>query len=126
MFELPIDETLTGPMKATDFVRRANPLVDWTRFKIVEPLPFITNSVLYWKVVVIPTDAAGIAYQAFVNSKTNDVVQLETDKDIQLFVQSGIVVEEPKAEEERETTIKEIKEKLKEIDELIKKLEEQQ
>ncbi len=123
LFELSIEETLTGPVRATDFVRRANPLVDWTRFKIVEPLPFITDSVLYWKVVVIPNDAAGIAYQAFVNSKTNDVVQADTDADVVAFVQSGIIVEEPVKEETREGTVKEIKEKLKELEGLVQKLE---
>lgn len=123
LFELPIEETLTGPVKATDFVRRSNPLVDWTRFKIVEPLPFITDSVLYWKVVVIPQDAAGIAYQAFVNSKTNDVIEAETNEEIAAFIQSGVVVEEPVIEETREDTIKEIKERLKELEELVGKLE---
>ncbi len=123
LFELPIEETLTGPVKATDFVRRDNPLVDWTRFKIVEPLPFITDSVLYWKVVVIPTDAAGIAYQAFVNSKSNDVVSAHTDGDVAAFIQSGIVVEEPAVEEGKGDTIQEIKKKLKELEELVKSLE---
>lgn len=123
MFELSIEEPLTGPLKATDFVRRANPLVDWTRFKIVEPLPFIANNILYWKVVVIPNDAAGIAYQAFVNSKTNEVVQAESDEEIQMFIQSGVPEKEIPKVEGKEDTIKEIKEKLKEIEELIKKLE---
>jgi hypothetical protein len=124
MYELPIEETLTGPLKATDFVRQENPTVDWTRFKIVEPLPFITKNILYWKVVVIPYDAAGIAYQAFVNSKTNDVVQAESDADIQLFIKTGETgVEIPETVATKEDTIKNIQEKLKEIEDLIGTLE---
>lgn len=124
LFELPIEETLTGPVKATDFVRRNDPLVDWTNFKIVEPLPFITDDILYWKVVVIPNDAAGIAYQAFVNSKTNDVVRADTNEDIAAFIQIGIVVEE-QIVEDREDTIQEIKQRLGELGELVKRLEKQ-
>jgi len=122
MFELPIEETLTGPMKATDFVRRENPMVDWTRFRIVEPLPFIKNGILYWKVVVIPNDAAGIAYQAFINSRTNLVIELQEDRDIQLFIKGMFETEKPK-EDLKSDTIKIIKDKINEISELIKDLE---
>lgn len=118
--ELDPEETLTGPAKATDFVRRANPIVDWTRFKIVEPLPFITDSILYWKVVVIPVDAAGIAYQAFVNSKTNDVLEFSSDGQIRDFILKGTPPKaEPQQKETKENAVKQIKEKLKEVDALL-------
>ena len=78
--------------------------------------------------MVIPYDAAGIAYQAFVSSKTNDVIQLETDEDIQLFIKGRITEIEKTAEvvEIKEDTIKTIKEKLMEINVLIKKLEKEE
>ncbi len=126
MYELPENETLTGPIKARDFVRRSNPTVDWTRFIMVEPLPFITNDTLYWKIVVIPSDAAGIAYQAFVNSRTNEVTELEDEDEIRQFLQFGrIRTEERIATDltEKENVIREIKKRLAEIEELLKKLE---
>jgi hypothetical protein len=126
MYELPEDETLTGPIKARDFVRRSNPIVDWTRFIMVEPLPFITNDTLYWKIVVIPGDAAGIAYQAFVNSRTNEVTELEDEDKIREFVQFGRIKTEEEITTdltEKESIVKEIKKKLTEIEKLLKKLE---
>lgn len=122
MYELPLDETLTGPIKASDFVRKANPIVDWSRFRMVEPLPFVTNNILYWKVVVIPGDAAGIAYQAFVDSRTNDVFELHTDEEIKQFVKTGVKKVEVPKEESKEETIGKIKEKLGEIEGLVEKL----
>lgn len=122
--ELNPEETLTGPAKATDFVRRANPMVDWTRFKIVEPLPFIRDSVLYWKVVVIPTDAAGIAYQAFVNSKTNEVFEFSGDGQIRDFILKGTAPKaEPRQKEAKEDIVSRIREKLKEVDTLLGSLD---
>lgn len=41
VYELPESQTLTGPVRATDYVRRSNPIVDWSRFRLVEPLPFV-------------------------------------------------------------------------------------
>ena len=90
VYHLPGDEVLTGPVRAMDYVRRSNPVVDWNRFTMVEPLPFIRDGALHWKVVVIPEDSAGIAYQAFVDSRTNDVIELESDADIARFVRGDI------------------------------------
>lgn len=89
VLHLPADRTLTGPTMAIDYVRRANPLVDWSRFEIIEPLPFVRNGVLYWKVVVMPEDAAGIAYQAFVDSRNNRVYTVETDAEMERFLAEG-------------------------------------
>jgi len=127
--ELPSENTLTGPVKAADFVRKSNPIVDWTRFRIVEPLPFSKDGKLYWKVVVVPYDSAGIAYQAFIDAKTNEVVELKTNEEILEFIK-GIHIpkeekEEEEKEEEKEDYIAQLKQKIKEIEELINKLEEQ-
>jgi hypothetical protein len=123
MYELPEDETLTGPVKACDFVRRANPIVDWTRFIMVEPLPFISDETLWWKIAVIPKDAAGIAYQAFVNSKTNEVIELRDEKEIREFIELGRVKTEKEIETEKTKILKKIKERLSEIEELLEELE---
>lgn len=125
-YELPLKETLTGPIKASDFVRRENPRVDWSKFKMVEPLPFITNGTLYWKLAVIPDDAAGIAYQAFVNSKTNDVLKFDTDQEVQNFINTGSRTEpRENTTKTRNETIEEIKQKMKEIENLLEEIETQ-
>lgn len=89
VLHLPPDRTLTGPTRAIDYVRRANPLVDWSRFEIIEPLPFVRDGVLYWKVVVMPQDAAGIAYQAFVDAGTNRVWEVRSDQELARFLAAG-------------------------------------
>ena len=122
---LDIDETLTGPIKARDFVRRSNPTVDWNVFRIVEPLPFVKDGTLYWKVVVIPSDAAGIAFQAFVNSKTNEVTSLDTDSQILSFIKEDVVEITEEEEQEistQEDVVKQIRQKISEIEELVEKL----
>ncbi len=124
-YELPLKETLTGPVKSTDFVRRENPVVDWSKFRMVESLPFVTDDTLYWKVAVVPNDAAGIAYQAFVNSRTNEVMEFKTDREIQDFIKIGSVNEtEAEEQETRNTTetIVEIERKLEEIEGLLEEL----
>lgn len=126
-YELPLEETLTGPIKASDFVRRENPIVDWSKFRMIESLPFVTDDTLFWKLAVVPNDAAGIAYQAFVNSKTNEVMEFETDEEIQNFIKSGRAAEEieeteKKEERSEEDVIENIEEKLKEIEELLEDL----
>ncbi len=124
IFELPQVETLTGPVRSVDYVRRSNPVVDWSRFDSVEPLPFIRDQLLYWKLTVIPSDAAGIAYQAFVNAHTNDVIELRTDEEVMAFLAGEI--EEQDIEQiihERDSLIEQIQERVREIDELLKQLE---
>lgn len=95
LYSLPEKEALTGPVRAIDYVRRSNPVVDWSRFDLVEPLPIIHKGTLFWKLAVIPSDAAGIAYQAFVNSRTNDVTSLATDDEIVRFVRGEDVAPAP-------------------------------
>jgi hypothetical protein len=124
LLELALESTLTGPVKATEFVRRENPQVDWTRFKIVEPLPMVRDDRLYWKVVVIPYGAAGIAYQAFIDAQTNDVIELRSDEEIRAFAFSGEVIGQPQEPSDKETLISQIQQKLAEIGELLNKLKE--
>ncbi len=125
LYELPEQGILTGPVRAADYVRRANPIVDWSRFELVEPLPFIRDGHLFWKFAVIPGDAAGIAYQAFVNSESNEVVEAQTDQDVAAFLAGRT----PEAFPATGTTgdigeiIRQIQEKLKEIEDLIRQLQ---
>ncbi|PIN68930.1 hypothetical protein COV93_07355 [Candidatus Woesearchaeota archaeon CG11_big_fil_rev_8_21_14_0_20_43_8] len=134
MYELPIDDTLTGPIKARDFIRQSNPVVDWNRFSIIEPLPFIMDDALYWKVVVAPSDAAGIAYQAFVNAKTNKVTEIKDNEDISRFITGNldlnslnesepIIVETVRDKRDKDAIIADIKDKMSDVDALLKELE---
>jgi len=90
LYELPQAENLTGPIRAADYVRRANPIVDWSRFELVEPLPFIRDGALYWKLAVVPGDAAGIAYQAFVDSRSNEVIEAHTAEQVKAFLRGDL------------------------------------
>lgn len=137
LYELPEDQVLTGPVRALDYVRRANPLVDWNLFNMVEPLPFVRNGVLYWKTAVIPNDYAGIAYQAFVDSRNNNVIELKTDAEIARFVAGEIGPSSPVAPSgppklatpgvptDRQELIRQIRQKLQELDRLLQQLEAQ-
>ena len=91
---------------------------------MAEPLPFVREGVLYWKVAVIPEDAAGIAYQAFVDSRTNEVVELEGDREIALFVAGQIPPGEKDLIPEEQELIDFIKEKIRELEKLVHDLEE--
>lgn len=124
LYELPQSQTLTGPIRAMDYIRRSNPIVDWSRFRLVEPLPFISKGVLYWKVAVIPNDSAGIAFQAFLDSRNNEVVQTKTDQDIYRFV-AGETLPTPAvpSPQDNAEVIKKIREKIREIEDLLKELQ---
>lgn len=101
-------------------------MVDWSRFNLVEPLPFVRDNTLYWKVAVIPGDAAGIAYQAFVDSRNNNVFAVETDAEVAAFIHG----EAPPRAKPAQTTpgaelLQQIREKLRELEELVNRLESQ-
>jgi len=85
-YEQPKAAALIGPVKACDYVRKANPIVDWNRMKPVEPIPIVIEGRLYWQVRVIPEDASGIAYTAMVDAETAEVTELKTDKEIKDFL----------------------------------------
>lgn len=126
LFELPQDRVLTGPVRAMDYVRRSNPVVDWSRFIMSEPLPFVRDGILYWKVAIIPDDGAGIAYQAFVDSRTNEVVELQTDREIALFVEGLEPIDKDDAPAlEGLRLLQTIKEKIAELQDMLQLLEEQ-
>ena len=124
IFELPEDQILTGPVKSADYVRRSNPIVDWNRFGSVEPLPFIRDQRLYWKLTVIPADSAGIAYQAFVDAHTNDVYEFVEEQDVQAFLKGEIELEEIETvAPTKEGIVDQLREKFREIEDLFEQLE---
>jgi len=92
--EQPKAEALIGPVKACDYVRKSNPIVDWDRMIPVEPIPAVSGGKLYWEVRIIPDDGSGVAYTAFVDSETSDVTELHTDKAIVEFIAGEYVGEE--------------------------------
>jgi hypothetical protein len=77
---------LVGPVKSTDYLRKANPIVDWSRFILVEPIPVVLNNTLYWHVRVVPDDASGISYTAMVDALTTDVAELKTEKELRDYL----------------------------------------
>lgn len=125
--ELPEADTLTGPVRAADYVHRANPVIDWSRFSLVEPLPIILNGTLYWKLAVIPSDGAGIAYQAFVDSRTNQVFEARSEAAITAFLAGqalpGSWGEGTTDGGGQDELIREIREKLRELERLLDQLE---
>jgi len=124
--ELPQADTLTGPIRAADYVRRSNPIVDWSRFELVEPLPFVRDGTLYWKLAVVPGDAAGIAYQAFVDSRSNEVTEAHTADQITAFLLGHPLAGEAGSAEpggrRPEEILREIESRLEEIDRLLEQL----
>jgi hypothetical protein len=78
--------TLVGPRKAADFVRQAARTTDWSRFDPTEPIPTVIDGSLYWQLRVVPNDASGISYVAFVNADSTDVLEAETTDEITKIV----------------------------------------
>ena len=80
-----------GPVKACNYARTDNPLVDWSRFQVIEPIPVTPNGELYWEVRVVPDDGSGISYTSFVNPKTGRVTECKTDVQILQFMHGKTV-----------------------------------
>ena len=92
LYERPKVEALTGPVKAIDYVRKQNPIIDWTRMAPVEPIPLIREGRLYWQIKIIPEDAAGIAYTAMVDALTVEVIELKRDEEIRQFIEGVLEI----------------------------------
>lgn len=92
-----------GPVKACDYARKAEPQVDWYdsesesgRFIPVEPIPIVVENKLWWEVRIVPKDGSGIAYVAFVDTITGQVVECGTDEEINTFLKTPPTEEEDK------------------------------
>ncbi|WP_245154581.1 ABC transporter permease [Halorussus marinus] len=85
------NESLFGPRKATDYVRQAARTTDWNRFTPSEPIPVVVDGEFYWEVRVVPEDSSGIAYIAFVNARSSDVVEVEQTEEVSAFLRGATV-----------------------------------
>lgn len=77
-----------GPVRACDYVRKDNPIVDWDRFDVIEPIPVLPNGELYWEIRVSSIDGSGISYIAFVHPVTGNVIRCESDVQVRDFIYS--------------------------------------
>lgn len=77
-----------GPVRACDYVRKDNPIVDWDRFDVIEPIPVLPNGELYWEIRVSSIDGSGISYVAFVHPITGNVIRCESDVQVRDFIYS--------------------------------------
>lgn len=94
-FRTASGDTLLGPRKAPDFVRQAARTTDWNRFTPSEPIPAVVNGTLYWELRIVPTDASGISYVAFVNAQSSDVAEAETTGAIRAFLRGNTTATAP-------------------------------
>lgn len=117
-------ETLLGPVRAVDYVRKANPIIDWSRMMPVEPLPIVINGTLFWEVRIVPSDGSGIAYIAFVNSLNGEVKEAKTDEQVRKFL-GGIEEKEKLTEKpEKEERVEKVLELLEKAIQEVRKLKE--
>ncbi|WP_135829382.1 ABC transporter permease [Halorussus halobius] len=85
------EQSLFGPRKATDYVRQAARTTDWNRFVPSEPIPVVVDGTLYWEVRVVPEDSSGIAYIAFVDAESSDVVEVDESDAVRAFLRGESV-----------------------------------
>lgn len=86
VYQTGAGSTLLGPTRAADYVRQAARQTDWDRFSPAEPIPVVVDGTLYWELRVVPEDASGISYVAFVNAETSDVVNVEETSEVVAFL----------------------------------------
>ena len=80
-----------GPVRASDYVRKSNPLFDWSTFRTVEPIPVVKDGVLFWEVRIVPRDGSGIAKISFVNSEDGNVLMFENSRELKEFLEKGTI-----------------------------------
>lgn len=95
LYQQDMKNSMLGPQKASNYVRKANPIVDWNRMEPSEPIPVVVDGDLYWEVRVVPSDSAGVAYTSFVNADTGDVFTVETGDKARAFLRGEDVPETP-------------------------------
>ena len=82
---------LTGPVAAADYIKKEFPTYNWNSFSLAEPRPLNLSGDLYWLLSIIPNDAAGIAKTVFFDAKTNKVVGVDTEDQVNQFIKNGSV-----------------------------------
>ncbi len=86
VIEYDQNSQLTGPIVATDYIKKEFPTYDWSAFSLAEPRPVTINSTLHWLLSIIPNDSAGIASTVLLNAKTNAVLVAKTEPEIQALL----------------------------------------
>ena len=83
-----------GPVKACNYAKTDNPMVDWSQFQVIEPIPVTPDGELYWEVRIVPKDGSGISYTSFVDPKTGKVTECKTDEQIYQFIEGKLITNE--------------------------------
>ncbi|ERG97004.1 hypothetical protein [Haloquadratum walsbyi] len=90
-------ETLLGPERAVGIVRSEDSRTNWAgsngdgQFKVVEPIPVIIDSQLWWHTKVSPTDNTAVTRNVFVNADTEEAIELGETKDVVSFLAGASV-----------------------------------
>ncbi len=124
LYELGEESSLTGPVRAVDYVKQKFPTIDWYSATIVEPRPYVVDSVLYWMLSITPNDYAGVTYTVFLNSENNEMHAFQTLEEIEDFIRGGIVVDDDDDNETEEITNEIIIDKIEFIEDELEELKE--
>lgn len=97
VYNIGHDDSLLGPRKAADYVRKDRPQVQWadpkadspSGFYPSEPIPAVVNDTLYWQFRVIPRDGSGVSYTAFVDAHSGNIYTEETTDGVKAFLREG-------------------------------------
>jgi hypothetical protein len=84
--EFDQNSQLTGPIAAADYIKREFPTYDWSGFSLSEPRPVKVAGDLNWLLSIIPNDSAGIAKTVLLNAKTNKVVGVDNEAQLQALL----------------------------------------
>lgn len=116
---------LTGPIAATDYIKREFPSYSWDSFYLSEPRPYKIGDDLYWMMSIIPRDAAGIAKTVLFNAKTNKVISIENEKQLSELKRTGAIKNEPVSSAPLSATqIESIRNKISDLEKEITELKE--
>jgi hypothetical protein len=116
---------LTGPIVATDYIKKEFPTYDWSAFSLAEPRPVTIDGTLHWLLSIVPNDSAGIAGTVLLNAQTNKVVKIETEAQLRALLAgepiSSIPPKEPAADTNTQIQrkIEEIEKQLNELKSLV-------
>jgi hypothetical protein len=95
LYELPQESGMTGPNKASGYIRASMPDFQWYTsgakesagtMLAIEPKPFIKNNVLFWQVSITNIDYAGVRRTALVNAQDNSVIYFESLDEMKAYV----------------------------------------
>lgn len=90
-------ETLLGPERAVGIVRSEDSRTNWAgadgdgQFKVVEPIPVVVDSQLWWHTKVSPTDNTDVTRNVFVNADTEEAIELGRTEDVVSFLNGASV-----------------------------------